>query len=111
MIDFLLHSLFLGAVIFVMAETLPTVRVRSYVTAVLVAIVYSLINATLGAALKFVGFPFVIITGGLFLLLVNTFMVWLTDQFFDDFEIEGVKATLICALIITVASTLLGWIF
>ena len=50
------------------------------------------------------------LTLGLFLLVINTFLLWLTDQLFDDFEIEDMGTTFIAAVLITIADSLLGWI-
>jgi len=110
-IDLLLHLLLLAAVIFALAEVLPGIHVASYGTALLVAIVYGLINITLGTVLKVLAIPFIIITIGVFLLLINTFLLWLTDQLMDDFEIEDIGTTFLAAIIITLSDTLLGWIF
>ena len=111
MIDLILHLLCLGAVIFFLAKSLPGVHVESYGTAVLVAVVYGLINVTLGTLLKLLGLPFVIITLGVFLIIINTFLLWMTDQFLEDFEIEDLGTTFIAALLITIADTFLAWIF
>ena len=48
MIDLILHLLLLGGFIFLLAELVPGIRVTSYGTALLVAIVYGIINITLG---------------------------------------------------------------
>ena len=109
--DLLFHILILGGVIFLLAELLPGLRVEGYGTAIVVAIVYSLINVTLGTVIKFLSIPFVIITVGLFLIVINSFLLYLTDVILDDFEIEDMGTTLIAALIITLSDTLLSWIF
>ena len=101
----------LGAAIFFIARSLPGVHVESYGTAVMVAIVYGLINVTLGTLLKLIGLPFVIITLGVFLVIINTFLLWLTDEMLEDFEIEDIGTTFVAALLITMADTLLAWIF
>lgn len=111
MIDLILHLLCLGAVIFMVARTLPGIYVDSYGTCVMVAIVYGLINITLGTLLKLLGLPFVIITLGVFLIIINTFLLWLTDQLLEDFEIEDIGTTFVAALIITFADTILALIF
>ena len=77
----------------------------------IVAIVYGLINVVLGTVLKFLAIPFILITLGVFLLLINTFLLWLTDQFLEDFEIKDIRTTFVAAVIITISDTLLGWIF
>lgn len=111
MIDLILHMLCLGAVIFFIAEALPGVHVEGYGTAVLVAVIYGLINVTLGTLLKLLGLPFVIITLGVFLVIINTFLLWLTDQLLDDFEIEDLGTTFIAAILITISDTFLAWVF
>ena len=109
--DLLLHILFLGGVIFFLAESLPGLRVEAYGTAIIVAVVYSLINVTLGTVLKFLSIPFVIITVGFFLIVINSFLLYLTDKILEDFEIEDMGTTFIAAIIITLSDTLLSWIF
>ena len=111
MIDLILHFLLLGAVIFLLAETLPGMHCEEYSTALLVACVYGLINVTLGTVLKLISIPFIILSVGLFLLLINAFLLWVTDQVLDDFEIEDAGTTFVAALVITLSDTLLSWIF
>ena len=111
MIDLILHILCLGAAIPLIARVLPGVHVESYGTAVLVAVIYGLINVTLGTLLKLLGLPFVILTLGIFLIIINTFLLWLTDQLLEDFEIEDLGTTFIAALLITIADTVFALIF
>jgi putative membrane protein len=111
MIDLILHLFCLGAVIFFMANALPGLHVETYGTAVMVALVYGLINVTLGTVLKLLAIPFVIITLGLFLIVINTFLLWLTDKLLDDFDIDDMGTTFIAALLITISDTILALIF
>ncbi len=111
MIDLILHLFLLGVVIYFIAKSLPGIYVEGFGTAVIVAIVYGLINVTLGTVLKFLAIPFIIISIGVFLLFINAFLLWLTDQLIEGFEIDDIGTTFIAALIITVSDTLLAWIF
>lgn len=43
--------------------------------------------------------------------LINAFLLWLTDKFIEDFEIDGFFTTLIAAFLITVINNILKWIF
>lgn len=106
--ELILHILLLGGVIFLLAEVMPGIYVKSYGTALIVAIVYGLINVTLGTVLKILSIPFIVITLGVFLFLINTFLLWLTDQLLEDFEIESTGVTFAAAVLITLADTLLG---
>lgn len=111
MLDLILHLMCLGAVILLIARSLPGMHVDSYGTSVMVAIVYGLINITLGFILKLLGLPFIIITMGVFLILINAFLLWITDQLLEDFEIEGIGTTFIAALLITITDTILAMVF
>ena len=111
MVDLILHLLCLAAVILFIGRALPGVHCDDYGTALVVAIVYGLINVTLGTVLKLISIPFVILTLGVFLLIINTFLLWLTDQLLDDFEIEDIGTTFFAALLITLSDTILGWVF
>ena len=111
MIELILHVMCLGAAILFISRTLPGMHVDSYGTSVMVAIVYGLINVTLGFILKLLGLPFIIITLGVLLIIINTFLLWITDQLLEDFEIEDIGTTFIAALLITITDTILAMVF
>lgn len=108
MIQLVLHVLLLAGIILFMAESIPRIHIGGYGTALIVAIVYGLINVTLGTVLKILSIPFIIITVGLFIFLINTFLLWLTDQLIDDFKIEDGATTFIAAVLITISDTILA---
>jgi len=107
--QFLLKILLLSAAVFIVSSVLPTIKIKNYWTAVVVAIVYSVINFLVGWLLMLLSLPFIVITFGLFIFVVNAFMLWLTDKLIDDFEIQGVFSTLIAALLITIVERGLQW--
>lgn len=109
--DFILHILILAAVIFFLAESMRGVHVEGYGTAIIVAFVYSLINIVLGTALAILTLPLMIITVGLFKLVINAFLLWITDAMIDDFEIKDFGTTFVFAIVITLADTGLAIIF
>lgn len=111
MMDLVLHFLLLGIVILVIARSLPGIHVDGYGTALGVAIVYGLINVTLGTVFKVLSIPLIIVTLGVFLVIINTFLLWLTDELFEDFEIDDLGTTFVAALLITISDTTLDWIF
>jgi len=111
MFDMILHILILAAVIFFLAESMRGVRIEGFGTAVSVAVVYSLVNFFLGTFLMLLTLPLMILTIGFFKLVINTFLLWLTDQMLDDFEIRDMGTTFILAVIITLTDTLLAAVF
>jgi putative membrane protein len=101
----------LAGVIFFVAESMRGVYVEGYGTAIVVAVVYSIINFFLGTALAILTLPLMFITVGLFKIVINAFLLWITDQMIDDFEIEDFGTTFLFAIIITIADTALAFIF
>ena len=107
----ILNLLSLSVSVFVVAQLIPGIRIKNYGTAVVVAIVYSLVNFLLDKLLLILAFPLIFFTLGLFVFVINAFLLWLTDQIIDDFEIRDFKTTLIAAACISLLNMLLQWIF
>lgn len=57
-------------------------------TALVAALAFGLLNATLGLVLKLVTFPLTLLTLGVFLLVVNAFMLELASGFVRGFHIR-----------------------
>lgn len=103
MLMFLLNILLLSAAIFIVARLMPSIHVKNYGTALIAALVYSAINFLIGWLLRFLALPFIFLTFGLFIFVINAFLLWITDKLIDEFEIDGIFSTLIAAFFITVA--------
>jgi putative membrane protein len=104
----LIHLVVLAVTVFLLARLLPSVRIRTPGTAVLVAVVFSLLNFFLGWLVRVVLFvPALFTLGLLFFVMpfvVNTIMLWLTDKVLSSFEIEDTRALLVSSLVITVVN-------
>ncbi len=107
----IINILILSAAVFLVANFLPGIRIKNFMTAVIVALVYSVINFLMGWLIVLLTFPFLIITFGLFKLVINAGLLWLTDQMIEDFEIKNFFTTFIAALCITVVDSILKWVF
>jgi uncharacterized membrane protein YvlD (DUF360 family) len=107
----LLHLAALAATILVLSRFLPGVRIRRISTAVVVAVVFSVLNLCLGWAIRAVLFvPALFTLGILFLFvpfIVNLVMLWLTDKLLSSFRIDTMRALVISAGIITAVN----WFF
>jgi len=111
MFYFLWKILLLSLAVFLVARLLPGIRLKGFGTAVIVALVYGLINYLIGWLLLLITLPVVIITFGLFKFVINAVLLWITDKLMEDFEIEGFGTTLVAAFLITVIDSILRWIF
>ena len=106
----LLHLAALAATVLLLARFLPSVKIKSVGSAIVVAIVFSVLNFFLAWLIKAVLFvPAILTLGLLFLvlpLIVNTILLWLTDKLIGSFEIETMGGLLVSALAITVVNAL-----
>jgi len=90
------------------------VQSTNWVAIVVLALIFGLVNTLVGPVLKFLTCPFILITLGLFTLLINTFLFWLTGQignlFGFGFQADFIAAFL-GALIIAVVNVVLSAVF
>jgi putative membrane protein len=95
-------AILLKAAIFVgVAKLVPGVRVRGYGSAIGVALVYGVLSFFLGWILKVLSFPLIILTFGLFSLVINGLLLWITDKMLESFDIKGGKALAVATVLIT----------
>jgi len=73
-----------------------------------IALVFGLVNAILGTIVRLVTLPLTILSLGLFLLLINTGMLYLTAAITDALTIDGFWSAFLGALIIAVVSGILS---
>jgi len=78
-----------------------------------VAIVFGVVNTLVGAIAKILTFPIILVTLGFFLLVINGLMLWLTSRISEaldlGFRVDGFWPAFWGALVVSVVSTLLGW--
>ncbi len=104
---FIINILLLSVAVFIVAQLLPKIYLKSYGTAVIVALVYSLFSLLFGWLFMLLTLPLIILTLGLFKFVINAFLLWLTDQLISDFEIRGFGTLLLGAFLITVIDYIL----
>jgi putative membrane protein len=104
----LLHLAALTVTVLALARIFPSVKIRSVGAAIVVAIVFSVLNFFLGWLIRVALFvPAILTLGVLFLFvpfIVNTVLLWLTDKLLRSFEIETLGGLLASAAIITLVN-------
>ena len=77
-----------------------------------IAAIFGLVNAIIRPIVLFLSCPLVVLTFGLFILIINTLMlsltIWLSSLFDFGFTSESFWATFLGAIIITVVSGILN---
>jgi putative membrane protein len=85
---------------------------RRIITLLIVAVIFGVVNAFVKPVLKLLSLPFIILTLGLLLFVINALMLlltsWISDKLDVPFHVEGFGTALLGALIITVVSWFLS---
>lgn len=91
----------------ILAKILPHVSVDTYFTAIIVAIVLSLLNFLVKPILIILTLPVTIVTFGLFLLVINAIIILLADKLIDGFMVDGLWWALLFSLLLSLLQSLL----
>lgn len=79
-------------------------------TLVIVAVIFGVVDSFVAPVLKVLSLPFIILTLGLFLLVVNALMLmltsWIAGQVGLGFDVDGFLTAVLGAIVIT----LVGWV-
>ena len=106
----LVNALALGAA----AYLVPGIEAGSPTSVLLIALVFGVLNALVRPFLKLLSCPFIVLTLGLFTLVLNAAMLLLTAKlgqaFGIDFRVDGFWTAFLGALIVSVVSVVLSWI-
>ncbi len=91
------------------AQIIPGLSISGFGTALIATIVIALVNATIGFVLKAIALPLIFLTLGLFLLIVNAFLLKLSSLLVPGFVVRGFLAALLGSIVITVLNEVLRW--
>ena len=85
---------------------------RRILTLLIVAVIFGVVNAFVKPVLRLLSLPFIILTLGLLLFVINALMLlltsWIADKLDVPFHVEGFGTALLGALIITIVSWFLS---
>ena len=96
--------------VFLAGWLLPGVQIDSFTTAVGIAVVLGLLNATLKPLLVIITIPLTVMTLGLFLLIINAIIIGVADQWIDGLHVRSTwTAILFSFLISTISSWMYRW--
>ena len=108
---FLLHAILnwlLGALaLWLVAHIVPGIEVRDFGSALIATLIIGVVNAVVGPVLKFFGLPFIILTLGLFLLIIDAALLKLASLFTPGFRVRGFVAALLGSIVLTILTYIL----
>jgi putative membrane protein len=103
----LLANWFLSALaLLIVSRLVPGFHVDTLGTALVAALIFGLLNATLGLLLKLVTLPLTILTLGLFLVVVNAIVLELASSFVRGFHIRSFGAAFWGAAVLAILQML-----
>ncbi len=105
--NFILKLLLSALAVVVLANILPGVSVDSYLTAVIVALVLSLLNFLVKPILIILTLPITILTLGLFLLIINALIILLADTLVTGFSVSSIWWALLFSLLLSLLNSIL----
>ena len=91
--------------VWVATALIPGIDVKGgFTTYLWVALLFGLLNATLGSFLKLLTFPAVILTLGLFLVVVNAAMLMLVARWSESLDVNNFWSAVFAAIVISVVT-------
>jgi len=105
--NLILRVLLSAVAVVVLSKLLPGVDVNTYLTAIIVAVVLSLLNFIVKPILVILTLPVTILTLGLFLLIINASIILLADYFVDGFSVANIWWALIFSLLLSIFQSIL----
>lgn len=86
----------------------PSIRIKGFGTALIVAVVLGLINTLLRPVLILLTLPVTILTLGLFILVINALMFWMASALLKGFEVTGFWSALLGSVLYSIISWVLS---
>lgn len=104
---FLAQTVMMTLAAILAAYILPGVHINSVVSAIITAIVIALLNSFIRPILIVLTLPFTIFSMGLFLLIINAFIIMLASGLVPSFHVDGFWSALLFSLLLTLFDYLL----
>ena len=105
--DFIINLLVSAGVLLLLAYIMPQVHVKSFLTALWVALLIGILNATIGFLLRFIGNLFTLfLLSFIIKLIVTAIVIKIADKLTRNFEVKGFWPALVIAIALAIASTL-----
>ncbi len=87
--------------------TVDAPEINKFLTAFLVAVVLAFLNTIVKPILTILSLPITFFTLGLFLLVINAFIILFADKLVDGFKVDGFWTALWFSLVLSIVSAIL----
>ena len=100
----LLAWLINAAALLALPYVFASIRVDSFITALIVALILGLINTLVRPVLLVLTFPITLVTLGLFIFVLNGLLLWCASAFVSGFTIAGFWPAVFGAMVYSLIS-------
>jgi putative membrane protein len=108
MVQFLIRLLVNAIALLIVAYFLPGVHVASFTAAIIVALILGIVNAILKPILIILTLPVVILTLGLFTLVINAICFLLVAKLHIGLSVDNFGSAFLGALVLSIVSYVLS---
>jgi len=105
--DFIIRLVISAFAVILSAYILPGVSVKSFWTALWIALILTLLNVFITPIMVFLTIPITIITFGLFLFVINAVVILIASALISGFQVNGFIWALVYSIILTIVSYIL----
>ncbi len=110
---FLLTWLGTAIALLITGKIVPGFIIKTFVAALIAAIVIGLVNAFIRPILKVLAFPITLITFGLFTFVINSLTLWLASAITpgSEFQIRGFIPAFLGSIVLSIVSSIINYFF
>lgn len=104
---FIMRIIVTSIVAFGLSRVLKGIHVDDFWAAIVLAFILAVLNAIIKPILIILTLPITILTLGLFLFVINAFMILLADNLMDHFSVDGFWWALLFSLLLSIVTSIL----
>jgi len=93
--------------LYIVAYIIPGIHLTGFTSALIASVVIGFLNAIVKPVLFFLTLPVTIITLGLFVFIINAFLLLLAGSISPGFTVDGLGAALLGSILLTVVTMIL----
>jgi len=97
-----------GVAVLLAVQIVPGIRVDGFAAALAAILVFALLNAVVRPVLYLLSLPLIVVTLGLFIIVINALLLQLVAWLVKGFVVDGFWPSVWGALLISIVSTILN---
>ncbi|MCX7728174.1 MAG: phage holin family protein [Bacteroidia bacterium] len=108
--SFIKKLLLTSVFIFILPYFIKGIQINGFLSALLFTLALAFLNSILKPILIFLSLPITIITLGLFLIIINTLLVYIAAYFVNGIHIDSFLHGIVFSILISIISSVIEWV-